>query len=68
MVTAVPGKELFGGNSDCRDIAPGDTIYSNSYDAGRRCSVRAMPGDECRGEMIRPGGDGHGRRSARSAR
>jgi amidase len=34
VFTSVLGQGAFGGNIDCRDIAPGHTVYLNSYNAG----------------------------------
>lgn len=46
VVTSVLGQGPFGGNIDCRDIAPGHTIYLNSYNDGGLLYVGDVHGSQ----------------------
>jgi acetamidase/formamidase len=46
VITSVLGQGPFGGNIDCRDIAPGHTIYLNSYNDGGLLYVGDVHGSQ----------------------
>ena len=46
VVTSVLGQGPFGGNIDCRDIAPGNTVYLNSYNDGGLLYVGDVHGSQ----------------------
>ncbi len=46
VLTSVLGQGPFGGNIDCRDIAPGNTIYLNAYNDGALLYVGDVHGGQ----------------------
>jgi len=46
VFTSLLGQGPFGGNIDCRDVAPGNTIYLNSYHDGGLLYIGDMHGSQ----------------------